>query len=129
MARPSAGRRRSSSDSNQRRIRLGSSAAAAPGEGAGSDLLVNGRTYNWPNPSDKKTHIRYQLQSSGTVKIRIISMNGRTILNRTYSAQGGLPEEVEISTESWSSGVYYAMVKGTVNGKSEKKLIKIAVVH
>ncbi len=92
-------------------------------------ILKYSETYNWPNPSDEQTHIRYQLQASGTVQIKIVDMSGSTIFDRTYQARGGVPEEKQITTSAWGSGVYYALVKATVNGTTEKKLIKIAVVH
>ncbi len=102
-------------------------ATSSPGKS--SQILEYTETYNWPNPSDDKTHIRYQLQSAGTVQIKIITMNGSTIYDQTYQARGGMPEEQVVSTSSWSSGVYYALVEATVDGQTEKKLIKIAVVH
>jgi hypothetical protein len=44
------------------------------------------------------------------------------------NATGGMPEEIEIDTSDWASGGYLAQVIGTVNGTTERKLIKIAVV-
>lgn len=44
-------------------------------------------------------------------------------------ANGGTPEEILLNTSSWGSGAYFALVKATVNGKSESELVKIAVVH
>lgn len=94
-----------------------------------SAILNREETYNWPNPASDATHIRYQTKSSGTVRVKIVNMSGSLIFDKTFDTRGGLPEEQRVSTQSWGSGVYYAVVTAHINGKSESKLIKIAVVH
>lgn len=93
-------------------------------------VLNSEETYNWPNPADHETHIRFELESpGGTVEITIIDYTGRVIFERIVEARGGAPEEITISTSDWGSGAYFARVKATVGGKSESKLIKIGVAH
>lgn len=92
-------------------------------------VLNKAETYNWPNPADEVTHIRYETQDMGEVEINIINQTGQRVYSRKVKSLGGAPEEIEINTSSWGNGAYFAMVQATVNGKKESKLIKIAVIH
>ncbi|MDR8392156.1 T9SS type A sorting domain-containing protein [Aliifodinibius sp. S!AR15-10] len=94
-----------------------------------SSILVDSETYNWPNPAQDETYIRYQTSGSGSVEIRIITASGRVIFDEDFETSGGAPEEQRISTAEWGSGIYLAQVTATVNGQESSKLIKIAVVH
>ncbi|WP_456237587.1 T9SS-dependent M6-like inactivated metalloprotease [Gracilimonas halophila] len=96
----------------------------------GYSVLNKKETYNWPNPADEDTNIRFQIASpGGTVQITVITMGGRVIFEETVTTSGGLPQEVNVDTRNWGSGGYVARVKATVGGKTETKLIKIGVVH
>ncbi len=93
-------------------------------------ILNAEETYNWPNPADSETHLRFQLESpGGSVEVSIMSLSGKLVYKSTFQSSGGAPEEITLNTNNWASGGYYALVKATVNGKSESKLVKIAVVH
>ena len=91
-------------------------------------ILNDEETYNWPNPAQDQTNIRYEISEAGEVELTIITPSGRQILKQTIQSNGGAPEEYQLNTTGWQSGVYFAMVKATVNGKSESKLIKIAIL-
>ncbi len=94
------------------------------------EVLNYSETYNWPNPADDETNLRFQVvRPGGEVEIKAISLSGSIIYENTFQTRGGAPEEVVINTSNWPSGGYYAMIKATVNGKSESKLVKIAVAH
>ncbi len=98
----------------------------------GSDtfsILNKIETYNWPNPADDQTNIRFQTEGQGEVEINIIDLGGKIVFKNRYPVNGGTPEEIQINTSTWGSGAYFAMIKATVNGQSESKLIKIAVAH
>ncbi len=93
-------------------------------------VLNPAETYNWPNPADEETNLRFELESpGGMVEITIIDYSGRVIFERTLEARGGAPEEITISTADWGSGAYFARIKATVGGKSESRLVKIGVAH
>ncbi len=100
-------------------------------ETSGSDFSVlnKSETYNWPNPANEETNIRFELASAGTVDITIIDYSGRVVFERTVQAFGGSPEEITINTSSWASGAYFGRIEANVNGKKESKTIKIGVVH
>jgi M6 family metalloprotease-like protein len=94
------------------------------------DVLNPEETYNWPNPADDVTNIRFELAApGGTVELTVIDYSGRIIFEQTVTSQGGNPEEIQITTSSWGSGAYFARLKATVDGRSESKLIKIGVLH
>ncbi|WP_018127161.1 T9SS type A sorting domain-containing protein [Balneola vulgaris] len=93
------------------------------------NVLNKAETYNWPNPANEFTHIRYETKDMGEVEINIINQTGQRVFSQKIKTLGGAPEEIEINTSSWGNGAYYAMVQATVNGKKESKLIKIAVIH
>lgn len=99
-------------------------------EEATFSVLNFSETYNWPNPANDKTYLRFEVESpGGTVEVIIIDYAGRIIFERTINAKGGAPEEILISTQDWASGAYFARVKATVGSRSESKIVKIGVAH
>ncbi len=92
-------------------------------------LLNKSETYNWPNPANEETTIRFQLEDAGTVDITIIDLTGRVIYDNKFESFGGRPEEITINTTQWGSGAYFARVQASVNGRKSFKMIKIAVAH
>jgi hypothetical protein len=90
--------------------------------------LLNGdETYNWPNPAVDETILRFQTSEPSDISIKITTMSGRTIYERSLRSLGGLPEEIVIDTSSWASGAYFALVTARNNGKTERKLVNIAI--
>ncbi|GAB5409715.1 MAG: hypothetical protein BalsKO_20800 [Balneolaceae bacterium] len=93
-------------------------------------VLNSSETYNWPNPANDKTYLRFEVESpGGMVEVTIIDYSGRIIFEKTINAKGGAPEEILISTQDWASGAYFARVKATVGSRSESKIVKIGVAH
>lgn len=92
-------------------------------------ILNKSETYNWPNPANEETNIRFEIEAPGTVDVTIIDYSGRVVFERTVQAFGGSPEEITINTSSLASGAYFGRIKANVNGKTESKTIKIGVVH
>jgi hypothetical protein len=93
-------------------------------------ILNKSETYNWPNPADDFTNLRFQIaQPGGAVEITIITTSGQVIFENSYRSAGGFPEEIEINTGNWPSGGYIARVKATVDGKSDTMIYKIGIVH
>ncbi|MEX2456711.1 MAG: T9SS type A sorting domain-containing protein, partial [Balneolaceae bacterium] len=92
-------------------------------------ILNTDETYNWPNPARDETTLRFQTSEPGEIKIKITTISGRLIYDQTIESRGGAPEEIQIDTSSWGSGGYLAVVTARVNGKTERKLVKIAVAR
>ncbi len=95
----------------------------------GVSLLDADETYNWPNPADDITHIRFKTSRPASVEIRLISQDGKTVFTTMMNTPGGLATEIPIQTDRLGNGVYYANVKATADGESESRTIKIAVIH
>jgi len=92
-------------------------------------ILNQAETYNWPNPARNETNLRFQTSGAGEVNIRITTLSGRLIYDNTVAARGGLAEEIRIDTSTWGSGGYFARIEARVNGRTESKIVKIAVVR
>lgn len=92
-------------------------------------ILTKSETYNWPNPAEDFTNLRFQTSGAGVVDVKIITTSGKVVFDERYDANGNIPEEHRISTQNWSSGLYFGMITATVNGQKSRKMIKIVVVH
>ena len=92
-------------------------------------ILNAGETYNWPNPADDHTWIRYETSEPARIDITVISPAGTTIFETQSESQGRFPEEIRINTSSWGNGVYFARVRARNGAQSETKMIKIVVTH
>lgn len=91
-------------------------------------LLVGSETYNWPNPAQDATHIRFQSVPGASVSIEIITYDGLRKASRTIPSASGVAEEIRIDTSNWSSGVYFCRIEARHDGKRSAKLIKLVVV-
>ncbi len=92
-------------------------------------LLNEQQTYNWPNPADDHTWIRFETSEPARIDITVINPSGSTIFETQSESRGRSPEEIRINTSSWGNGVYFARVRARNGGQSETKLIKIVVTH
>ena len=92
-------------------------------------LLNEQQTYNWPNPADDHTNIRFETSEPARIDITVINPSGSTIFETQSESQGRFPEEIRINTSSWGNGVYFARIRARNGTQSETKLIKIVVTH
>lgn len=90
-------------------------------------ILNSDETYNWPNPAEDETVLRFQTVEPSDISIKIATMSGRTIFERSLRSRGGPPEEIVIDTSSWASGAYFALVTARSSGRTERKLVNIAI--
>lgn len=88
------------------------------------------RAYNWPNPVyEDETHIRFYVNESADITIKIFDLAGDLVDEITDKAVGGLDNEVTWNVSQVQSGVYFAHLNvAGVSGKTENKIIKIAVI-
>lgn len=91
-------------------------------------LLNTEETYNWPNPASNETYIRFETDSPADIRIRITTISGRIIYDQSMQSRGGLPEEIRLDTSTWASGGYYALIEAQANSRTERKIVKIAIV-
>ena len=95
-----------------------------------TQLLPEGRVYNWPNPVySGNTNIRFTVNEDAQVTIKIFDMGGVLAAEFNKDALANYDTEVVWNVDGVKSGVYFARVEAkTASGKSEYKIIKIAVI-
>ncbi|MFO8028700.1 MAG: T9SS type A sorting domain-containing protein [Cyclonatronaceae bacterium] len=92
-------------------------------------ILNAQETYNWPNPADDHTYIRFETSEPARIDINVIHPGGSIVYETQADSQGRFPQEVRINTSSWGSGVYFARLRANNGNNSETKMIKIVVTH
>lgn len=94
-----------------------------------SGLLNRDETYNWPNPANDHTHIRYETSEAADISIQVADMSGRIVFESDRDSRGGMPEDIEIDTSSWGSGVYFGRIEARNGNDRESRMIKIVIQH
>lgn len=103
-----------------------STTGAAPKSG---EFLPADRVYNWPNPVyGASTRIRYFTAEPAEVSVRILTLGGDTVTELHGRSSGGADEELSWDVTGIDSGIYFARIEASGNGKREAVVIKIAVV-
>ncbi|MCC7431384.1 T9SS type A sorting domain-containing protein [bacterium] len=80
--------------------------------------------FNYPNPADTETKIRYFLTENTEVKVKIFDLAGNFVREFVSEGKANQVGEILWNLDKVSSGVYYAKVEAG----NESKIIKIAVV-
>ena len=95
-----------------------------------SEFFPENKVYNWPNPVyEGETNIRYYVSEDSKIEIKIFDLAGDLVADISNDATGGMDNETKWNVTDIQSGVYFARVQATgVSGKSQFKLIKIAVI-
>ena len=85
--------------------------------------------YNYPNPTEgNRTTIRYLLNSSADVRIKIYDLAGDLVDEFLGPGFGQVENEVDWQLDDIQSGVYLARVEATNEGIRDVAIFKIAVV-
>jgi len=86
--------------------------------------------YNYPNPnSGASTKIRYYLNETAEVSIRIYDAAGMQVDSFSGPGQGGTANEVSWNVSDVASGIYLCHVKARSEKQTSEKIIKIMVIH
>lgn len=94
------------------------------------DLLNLDETYNWPNPvRNGQTSIRYQSRVGASIVIIVAQPSGKIVHKTEFEAGSSLPESYQLNTNNLASGVYLVSVNASLNGQTQKKIIKMVVVQ
>jgi hypothetical protein len=95
-----------------------------------SEYFPLNRTYNWPNPVyGNETNIRTYVSEDSNVDVKVFDIAGDLVDEFEFFANGGLDTEFSWNVENIESGAYFARLEVKSNsGKSETKIIKIAIV-
>lgn len=103
---------------------------AASSQNMTTSFMPGNRAYNYPNPVyNGQTFIRYYVSEDAKINIKIFDLAGDFVAELNDDARGGLDNETIWNVGNIQSGVYFARIDATgTSGKSESKIIKIAVV-
>ena len=82
-----------------------------------TDLII------YPNPTDKKVNVRFEVVNNQDVIINIQDITGRITSRNTIKAKPGI-NLVTIDTDRLSSGLYFLNVETTSSQKTLELLIK-----
>jgi M6 family metalloprotease-like protein len=95
-----------------------------------SEKLPSAKVYNWPNPVyESKTYIRYFINgNAGQVTIKILDLAGELVTKLAGSNYSNSDNEVIWDVSNVQSGIYYGVIEAEIDGSTETKIIKIAVV-
>ena len=95
-----------------------------------NEFFPTSRAYNYPNPVyDGSTFIRYFVAEDSKINIKIFDLAGDFVAELNDNARGGFDNETKWDVGNIQSGVYLARIEANSStGKSESKVIKIAVV-
>jgi len=92
-------------------------------------LMPSDLCYNWPNPArGESTAIRYTLNYPARITVNIFDVAGDPVTTLYGEGQEGLPGEILWNLKDVARGGYLAVVKAEGLGRSESKVVKIAVM-
>lgn len=94
------------------------------------EFFPKDKAYNWPNPVyGDETKIRFFVKENSSVVVKIFDLAGDFVAELNGNATGGMDNELTWDVQNIQSGVYLAHLNvESVFGKSDNKLIKIAVI-
>ncbi len=102
---------------------------AQPHSVASSDpIMPEDLCYNWPNPARESTAIRYFLNFDASVKVDIFDITGQRVTTLYGNGVAGQHQEIPWNTGAVARGGYIAVVEAKGDGRTESKIVKIAVV-
>lgn len=92
-------------------------------------ILSDENVYNWPNPVyDDFTFIRVKTFQDAKVNVKIFDVSGFKVDEFDFSTPAEFETDIRWDVKNVKSGIYYARIEASANGRSEVKIIKIAVV-
>lgn len=108
-----------------------SSVGASSGQLKISEYFPQTKVYNYPNPViSGETYIRFFVGEDSDISVKIFDLAGDFVAELSGFATGGLDGEIRWNVSAIESGVYLARVeaKSVVSGKTDNKIIKIAII-
>ncbi len=94
------------------------------------DLIPQKKFYNYPNPNTgNTTTLRYFLSKPASVTLRVFDPTGYKVWQTAGSGFGNTTNEVVWDVSNVASGVYICQIEARAGALTERKTIKIMVVH
>ncbi len=95
-----------------------------------NELMPFKRVYNYPNPNQGNfTTIRYYLTEDAAVHIKIFDTSGEAVDEFDGPGKGQMANEIAWNVSGKASGIYLCRVEAKSATRTERKIIKIMVVH
>ncbi|NCQ10993.1 MAG: T9SS type A sorting domain-containing protein [Bacteroidetes bacterium] len=94
-----------------------------------NNLLNTSETYNWPNPANEETHLRYATRDEAEIIIDLFTISGKKVWENKLTSKGKTPEEILLNTSTWGSGLYYVRIQAKKSGETDSKIVKMMVEH
>ncbi len=93
------------------------------------EILDKNGVYNWPNPVyDDITYIRVKTFYDAKINIKIFDLAGFKVDEINANVSANFDTDIKWNVKNVQSGIYYARVEAISDGRSDVKIIKIAVV-
>ncbi|MEN3038111.1 MAG: T9SS type A sorting domain-containing protein [Candidatus Kryptonium sp.] len=93
-------------------------------------ILDDKVVYNWPNPVyDDFTYIRVKTFKDARVNVKIFDLAGFKVDEINTITNANFESDIKWSVKNLQPGIYYARVEAVADGRSEVKIIKIAVLR
>ncbi len=94
------------------------------------ELLPANKVYNYPNPNQGDfTTIRFYLTKAADVTVQVFDLAGKRIERFELTGKAMTDNEVIWNVRDVASGVYLCQVEARADGKTQRRLFKIMVVH
>ncbi len=92
------------------------------------ELLPQSLAYNYPNPAEDETKIRYYLREDAEVDIRIYDLSGELVDEFSGPGEGQMDNERLWNCSRFASGVYLCRVEAKSESENKVVFFKIAIV-
>jgi hypothetical protein len=92
------------------------------------DLLPESMAFNYPNPAEGRTYIRYFLRDNAQVGIKVYDLSGMLVDEFSGPGVGHTHNELPWDCSKFASGVYLCRVEAKSDSESQVVFFKMAVV-
>jgi hypothetical protein len=96
---------------------------------AAGELMPQSLAYNYPNPAEDQTRIRYYLREDAEVNIRVYDLSGMLVDEFSGPGEGQTDNEQLLDCSSLASGVYLCRVEAKSPNESKAVFFKMAIVR
>lgn len=78
---------------------------------------------NYPNPFEQSTTIRYEVEKPQEVRIDVIDLTGRAVLEIDRGLQVAGPQTFQLSADGLASGMYMYCLSGSASGRECRSMV------
>jgi len=93
-----------------------------------AELMPEKRVYNYPNPAQDETTIRYFLSKDARINIKIYDLSGDLVAEASQAGQANTENEYRWDCSRYASGVYLCRVEAKSNDGKQVAFCKIVLI-